>query len=1177
MNKKILVLAAALWSQSLFGQDLLQQADQALNSGDYKTAISCYQQLLPKYKDNPKNESVALLNLTYACIEYGDYQTAVTSATRAKELLEGLGDKSSEVYIQCFVDLTDAYAQLGDMQKAIKYTLEALDVVSGDPQYFAEFSHKAGSFYLYLNDQVSAKTHLENAHKFYSQYSSQFPDVLQDITKALRNISFNLGDSDKAQQYSQETMSQHKDGVSENTVEYADNLMYLAIANYSNKEYEQAIENGEKAVKVYKKLDTPNIRGYVDVLKMLSASYAATSRPQQSRDASKTLIPLIAQLNGSDSKEYATVLWNYAIQSAKLDDYNSAVTYMQLASGVYLTALGKSDEQYLLSLEQLNSWSLKQRNYGASIMMGNRLIDALGEVGKAKSEMSAQAYSNMSMAYYELADFPNSITCAKEAVKILEAINLRESEDYMNMLQYLSNSYTSLGQVDRAAEYTERLRSMSASNPAYKHTVLKNIGISYKNSAVFDDAISYFNQALDACKETSASPADRIEVMLHLSDCYRGKKEFSKAKIWALDGIDLYKQNSMNDPKLESKLRVVMGDICTEAEEWPDAERYYSDALSLIKQRSGEKSDDYAKCVIKMSKSYRNAGNMLASLKVLDKAYESRRHFSIYSFRDLIMEMAVSNFESHNYKEAYNYYKKAYDIFTDDLQQNFSFLIRSEKESYWEYFKVIYENMLVISMTLNENSDVLKDAYNAVLISKGLLLSSDLDLAKVISESGNPQLISSYEMLKEVNRRIAVERDNMESESKLDSLVKEAKNFEAEVIKMSQQYGDVVQSMKISWQDVRNSLSGNDVAIEFFYTNARFGALVLRHDWDAPKLVELSDHRYITALENPKQNAYNTMDVYNDIWKPLEKYLTPGCKVYFAPAGQLYTTGIEYARISEDKTIMSQKYQVYRVSSTKQITSKSKFSPSKKVALYGGINYNTSLAEMREIRDKNYPGIPNSNSISKNAHMSVFGVDYLPGTKKEAEAVKEYLDSQNYTTMYFTDKQASEESFKSLSGQKVDIIHIATHGFYLNPSEVKTTGDAVLEYSGLLMSGCNKTWKMKEDFDDGIITALDISFLDFMNTDLLILSACETGLGAVTSEGVFGLQRGFKKAGVKSIIMSLWPVFDEATEIMMTSFYDNYVAKGMSKRDAFFDAQQKVRQAKPHPAYWAAFVLLDGE
>ena len=139
--------------------------------------------------------------------------------------------------------------------------------------------------------------------------------------------------------------------------------------------------------------------------------------------------------------------------------------------------------------------------------------------------------------------------------------------------------------------------------------------------------------------------------------------------------------------------------------------------------------------------------------------------------------------------------------------------------------------------------------------------------------------------------------------------------------------------------------------------------------------------------------------------------------------------------------------------------------------------------------------------------------------------------------------------------------------------------DNSLKRSGLILAGAQKAWlgePIPDEVEDGILLAEEIAAMDLTGTDLVVLSACETGLGEITSEGVFGLQRAFKKAGVQTIIMSLWMVDDGATSLFMQTFYKHWL-DGKSKHEAFAIAQRTVREDKDYsdPKYWAGFIMLD--
>lgn len=222
-----------------------------------------------------------------------------------------------------------------------------------------------------------------------------------------------------------------------------------------------------------------------------------------------------------------------------------------------------------------------------------------------------------------------------------------------------------------------------------------------------------------------------------------------------------------------------------------------------------------------------------------------------------------------------------------------------------------------------------------------------------------------------------------------------------------------------------------------------------------------------------------------------------------------------------------------------------------------------------------------------------YGVKYLPATMKEVEEIaQEFVNKPRLVT----DVSGTEESFKSLNGTSLDIIHLATHGFFWSNEDAEnrkyvtflkhmdgshqSEEDKALMRSGLLFSGANiglKGEPLPNDVEDGVLTALELSNLNLGNVDMVVMSTCESGLGETSGEGVFGLQRGFKLAGANTLLMSLWKVDDEATKILMVEFYKNYLL-GKTKRESLHLAQQSLRNTPQYsdPEYWAAFILLDG-
>ena len=418
------------------------------------------------------------------------------------------------------------------------------------------------------------------------------------------------------------------------------------------------------------------------------------------------------------------------------------------------------------------------------------------------------------------------------------------------------------------------------------------------------------------------------------------------------------------------------------------------------------------------------------------------------------------------------------------------------------------------------------------------------------------------------------------------------------------EFGSFMDRLRINTADVKKALKKGEVAIEFMQERARKAngecvALILRPEWAAPKMVQIPGRDYLQQFVDLRAKTYLNTQLSDTIWTEIIRVgqIKPSDKVYFAPDGPLYQLAIEYLpytanysgtkQLSTDTVMptMADVYNLFRLSSTRELcfrnTNALKLEKARlrETVLYGGVYYNPENARG--------------------------AIQYLPGTLNEVQAIAEQIGAKNM----FTAMGASEEQFKSMSGHAPELVHIATHGFCLSD----VTEANAMQRTGMLLANSENAWKgedVEPSREDGILTAQEIAGLNLSGNQLTVLSACETALGAITSDGVMGLQRGFKKAGVHALIMSLWPVNDEATEKMMKHFYQ-HLSEGMTPREALRSAQYDLRGFKPepieeedseevqarklkflrqsqvkaankakkypfaHPRYWAAFILLD--
>lgn len=403
--------------------------------------------------------------------------------------------------------------------------------------------------------------------------------------------------------------------------------------------------------------------------------------------------------------------------------------------------------------------------------------------------------------------------------------------------------------------------------------------------------------------------------------------------------------------------------------------------------------------------------------------------------------------------------------------------------------------------------------------------------------------------------------------------------------------------MKITWKDIQHHMSDEDIAIEFISTIEEVGhyntyhALVLDKNNPNPRMITLYSE---TELEEIKKSATrNICDIVGElIWKPIVDQYSNAKNIYFSPDGIMHILPIEYYNLNTS-TNMFEQYNMYRLSSTKELVGEHSHKHFISAALYGGLDYN----QLKETSSGTRGTVSVWRSVAERG-----GFDPLFNTLVETKEIKDLLDSKNITTTLYTGEKGTEESFRNLSNQKYNIIHLATHGMYVNRDDVDTKKtednfafletltntndpvkeDASLTHSFLVMAGGNVLVTrntVSDSNNDGILTSKDISQLNLRGLDLVVLSACESALGDIGNGGVYGLQRGFKKSGANTILMSLDKVDDEATRILMVEFYKNLMS-GQSKHQSLKEAQKHLRSVEngkyDDPKYWASFIMLDG-
>ena len=531
------------------------------------------------------------------------------------------------------------------------------------------------------------------------------------------------------------------------------------------------------------------------------------------------------------------------------------------------------------------------------------------------------------------------------------------------------------------------------------------------------------------------------------------------------------------------------------------------------------------------------------------------------------------------------------------IKHTFSFTTTEERKNFWSYFEYHFPLLNFLAYQ-SGNRDLYGQIYDNILVEKGLLLRTANSMRGQILNAGNEDDLKKYDHMLELRKLLpALNKDESHT------VMSEIESLDKELTVKFASYADYANSTGITWRKVQENLKDEDIAIEFYNIpevswhedwndldgRYRYCAITLRNGYDIPHIIPLLTDNRLQSIE--REDLYETDSIYNLIWRPLEEELKGVKNIFFAADRDLHKIGIEYAPLPNGSNI-ADKYKLHRLSSTRVLAEHKNKGSKETAVLYGGLKYDLRKEELiAESRSGDYR--PTSTSRAFTAENSRYGVKYLPGTLKEVEEISHSFKNQ---PRLITDITGTEESFKSLAGSSIDIIHLATHGFFwseddankrsyvtfLNPNNKRQQSeeDKALTRSGLFFSGANiglQGESLPDDVEDGVLTALELANMNLGHVDMVVMSACESGLGETSGEGVFGLQRGFKLAGANTLLMSLWKVDDTATQKLMAEFYRNYLS-GKSKQESLNLAQQSLRNNSEYsdPKYWAAFILLDG-
>lgn len=804
----------------------------------------------------------------------------------------------------------------------------------------------------------------------------------------------------------------------------------------------------------------------------------------------------------------------------------------------------------------------------------------------------ANANHNSGNGYFFQGNYDEAMKNYQASVKLREEIGdergVANSNNNIGGVYLVQGNYTAvIKYYSVALKIRKKIGDKSGEASSYI-----GIGSAYFKLGNYNDALKNYYASLKIMEEIG-NKKGISDSYNNLANVYVMQDNYSEAKKSYLAAISVGEE--IGDKVGLAASYDNIGILYKRQKKYPDA--ISSHLVSLkIAEEIGNKAI-IANCYANIGSVYYSEDNFSTAFNFYKKAYDIRLEIRAKGELSNIMRSIYKisiRIDSLSY--SMGYLDNLIALRKEDLRINYPSLAEQEKELYFatmhEDFNLQYDFALNY-LDLKQQSII---SYNNALLTKSLSLRSSTAMRNAILSSGDTLLINQYDEWGIIKRQIS---KNYETGKDVSELEAKANELERELVKKSTVFSDFDKAKNIDWKQVQASLKPKEAAIEFVHFKSeidtlhpiKYAALIIKSESKYPEMISLCDEKdlekilgafqgnnlnYVNSIYGTKKDA--SLALYDKVWKPMEKSLQGITTVYYSPSGLLHK--ISFSALSNGKnTYLCDKYNLNRESSTGKVAlpDNINYLPSDKIALIGGVKYN-------------------SDTTKKEMWT------YLPGTLTEAEEINKLLKTKKHSVNYLASTNASETNFKKDIPQ-AEILHIATHGFFfpdpekmreelksIQTKEENLTFRGTTDYanwsfvnnknplmrSGIVLAGANDVWERDPmaEGEDGVLTAQEVSNMDMRKTKLVVLSACETGLGDIKgSEGVYGLQRAFKMAGVNYIVMSLWQVPDKETSEFMINFYKKLTIEKDIKKA--FHATQKEMRKKYDPYYWAAFVLVE--
>jgi CHAT domain-containing protein len=896
-----------------------------------------------------------------------------------------------------------------------------------------------------------------------------------------------------------------------------------------------------------------------------------------------------AEYYGKKNEYAKTVEWyNKAIEKAEkvLSSSDTMLLYLNYTLGTFYTGIGdnaKAEKSFTKSM------SIAKQNFGEKNV---RYAKQVNELGHAQAMQGKYADAEKTFI---------------SALEIFQSNQDNTSLEYANLQAYRASMHRYKNEYHLAEplfrEAIAIYKKYMDKDPEHNYdsycTTLCGLGLIYQDMGYFDPLPRIWEELLNIFEKKPHEIQNYCVITNNYALMYHSQGDYRKAILYYTKAIEIQVKL---DGKENDNYAAFINNLATCYQNvgyLKKADSLLAECLLIYEKLVGKEHYDYVETTYNIASLHFDMGNYASALQHLQETEKvqakvlGKKHFR---YMATLHTLALLYTTTENHRAADTLLRQILDARLYQLNTFMPILSEKERQIYGSRVRSSCTNFYSYAIPLaSKKPELVQDMYNYQLMTKGILLRATQKLKQQILNSKDTVLIRHYQKWIENKNLLAkIQRMSPEKQAKnslkpdsIERIIVEEERFLSKRSALFAQQGVI---KNITWKDIQKELKPGQAAIEIISSNyfdpigklymdsgqkgypvykaplyrkdsIYYAALIITRDRNPeicviPNGYFIDSKVYVEYKRNVK-NKFLTNEEYGYFWKPIHQ--------------KLKELNVKEVFISAEG-----KYQLINISTL--------YNPQTKKYVYEELKIHLLTTTKDLISDKNYQklnientlliGYPNYGEISgKNAEERGFleEISLLPATKTEVESIQNILNKNAIANVQvFTEKQASEEVIKSADNPTV--LHIATHGYF--DKKVSKFQKEPLMSSGLLLAGVKENDDTQQR-EDGLLTAYEVMNLNLDRTELVVLSACETGLGHVVSgEGVYGLQRAFFVAGTKSLMVSLWKVNDEATQILMTNFYQNWIAKKQDKYTALLNAQKELQKKYPDPYYWGAFILL---